>query len=101
MTTKQEQLVFRKTKTQLLDDCRKGRVIFRLVNHTDEEVGEPYQNERFRKASKVETHKIWFGRSALTLPKERSQMLYTDRNLILYDETGAIQLAYEVRNAKY
>lgn len=101
MTTKQEELVFRKTKTQLLDDCRKGRVIFRMVSHTADTLGEPYQNERFRKVSKVEAHKLWFGRSFLTLPKDRSKMLYTDQNLILYDEKGAIQMAYEVRNAKY
>lgn len=98
---KQAALVFQKTKTELLNDCRKGKVIFRLLSHTDTEVGEPYENERFRKPSKVETYKLHFGRSSVALPKDRSRLSYTDKNLILYDETGAIKLAYEVRNAKY
>ena len=84
--------LFMKSKTDLLNDCRSKSVSFRIKGS-----GNTVYSQIYRQPTKVDTYHIWFGRSALTLPKNRKLIRYSDKELTILDEEGNVKVAYEIR----
>lgn len=81
-----------KNKGELLKDCREKRVAFRIKGS-----GNTVYSQIYRKPTKVDTYHIWFGRSALELPKDRTKIHYSDNSLTIFDDEGNVKIAYEVK----
>lgn len=84
--------LFMKSKTDLLKDCRSKTVSFRIKGS-----GNTVYSKIFRQPTKVDTYHIWFGKSALSLPRNRKLIRYTDNELTILDEEGNVKVAYEVK----
>ncbi len=84
------------SKTQLLTDCRKGIVEFRMKSDAPYS-SQPWYCKVYRKPTRVKTYEIYFDRSRLLLPKNSKLIEYTDDTLTIYDDQGHVQLTYDIR----